>query len=90
MTSKKEYSKIFNELLGIEVNWTKLSKEELAVLSTIFAYPDVLLSKLGGSDKFKTDAVRDKFIDTAIDVIQDYDGPIISILRKALTKEKEK
>jgi len=45
--SKMEYEETFNELLGVDIRWSKLSMEELTQLAVIFGNPEMLLAKLG-------------------------------------------
>jgi len=45
--SKKEYEEAFNELLGVDVQWSKLPMEDLKQLAVVFGNPEMLLAKLG-------------------------------------------
>jgi len=44
---KKDYERAFNELLGVDVRWSKLSMEDLKQLAVVFGNPEMLLAKLG-------------------------------------------
>lgn len=44
--NKEEYEKVFNSLLGTDIKWRKLSKEELAQLAVLFDNPEILIKKL--------------------------------------------
>ena len=44
--TKEDYEKVFNDLLGIEIKWSKLSKEELVQLAMLFDNPEILIKKL--------------------------------------------
>lgn len=84
MSSKAEYERIFNELFGVSVRWSRLSKEELAQLAVVFTNPEILLEKLGYTEKLRNEAVRQKLINTAQEFIQSYDGPLINALRNVI------
>ena len=44
--TKEDYERVFNDLLGIEIKWSKLSKEELVQLGVFFDNPEILIKKL--------------------------------------------
>lgn len=90
MPSKEEYEKVFNQLLGTDIKWSKLTKEELSQLAVLFNNPHILLEKLGYSEKVKTEAIQRKIVDTAKEIINNYDGPIISLLRRLIIEKESK
>jgi len=47
MPSKKEYETVFNQILGTEMEWSRMTKEDLAVLAHILNHPKELCFKLG-------------------------------------------
>lgn len=92
MVSKTDYEAAFNEVLGLDIKWSKLSKEELAQLAVIFNYPEILAEKLGFEVTVSktSSAMRRKFIDGLftglVEKVESYDGPIVSKLREVLEK----
>ncbi len=83
MTDKKEYSSIFNELLGSHVQWEKLSKSELVELATIFNNTEALIEKLEtltGDERFTRRRLR--LVDAGVEFIETWDGPIVELIRK--------
>ncbi len=44
--NKKELSQRFNEILGTDIRWEKLSKKELEELQGLLSNPDVILQNL--------------------------------------------
>lgn len=44
--SKEDYEKIFNEILGTDIRWSRLPKEDLLQLAFLFDNPEVLMRKL--------------------------------------------
>lgn len=89
MASKKEYEKIFNELLGVNVKWSLLPKEDLAQLAVVFSNPEVLLKKLGYDDEIKNEAVKQKLMDAMKNFVRNYDGPIVKTLRELMLKREK-
>ena len=87
MASKKDYEKIFNELLGVNVKWSLLPKEDLAQLAVVFSNPEVLLKKLGYNEEIKNEAVKQKFMEAFRNFVENYDGPLIKTLRQIIIKK---
>jgi len=85
--TKREYEEFLNELLGLEVKWSKLSKEELAAIATLFSNPAALLERLGYSTP---DRIRDELVQRATDRILSGRGPLITLIRSILLGEGEK
>ena len=50
MASKKEYESTINKLLGTQIEWSNLSKEDLVQFSTVLAHPELIISKLKGKE----------------------------------------
>jgi hypothetical protein len=84
MPSKEEYKRIFNELLGVNVGWEKLNKEELASLAAIFSNPEVLLEKLG----VKRDP-KEKVAEGLTELAMAWEGPLIRLLKSLAERRKE-
>jgi len=45
--TKKDYSDALNKLLGVNIDWTKLSYDDLVTLTVLFSNPDILMKRLG-------------------------------------------
>jgi len=90
LPSKEEYEKIFNELLGVSVKWSKLPKEDLAQLAILFSNPELLLKRFGYDEKIKSEAVKEKLFSAMKDFLKTYDGPVVKTLRDMLFSSKDK
>ena len=96
MTSKKqklnkeEYSKVFNALLGTNIDWTKLGKEDLIQLAVVFNNPEIILNRLGIRLDNKQ-MVRTKVVDTILKALKEsgFKGPVVSILDDLFGTKKE-
>ena len=91
MPSKEQYEKVFNQLLGTDIKWSKLSKDELAQLAILFNNPEVLLKKLGIKADFKTQAAREKLVEAGIELLESWEGPLANIAKRMIgidNKEK--
>jgi len=87
MPSKKEYEEVFNKLLGVDVKWSKLSKEELAQLAMVFGNPEILLKRLGLEEEFRVKLAREKMVDAGMTILKSWNGPLARVLRKWLGVE---
>jgi len=92
MPTKKEYEEIFNRALGVDIKWSKLTKEELAQLAVIFSNPSLLMERLGV--KAEKEIARRRFVEAGVEVLEDvlgrWEGPLVSIAKRLLGMEKEK
>jgi len=72
MPSKEEYSKTFNNLLGTDIKWELLRKEDLVQLAFLFSNPDLLVKKVipDVSDE-KSLPLRRKLINTVLNSVSD-------------------
>ena len=84
--TKKEISETLNELLGIDVDWTKMTKEDLIDISRILAEPSELIKKLS-SEEDKREITRKTLIDRGINLVRKRDGPIIDLLKDFIGEE---
>lgn len=82
MTAKKDYGDFFNKLLGVEVDWSKLNKEELASLATVFGNPEIILHKLGLDAELKTRVARERLLDAGTTLFRNWDGPLARAARR--------
>jgi len=86
LPTKEEYERVFNQLLGTNIKWSKLSKEELVELATIFNHPEILLEKRGVKQKAEKQAIRERFIEAGADLLfelaENWEGPIARLLRR--------
>ena len=96
MPSKSEYKLTFNELLGTDIDWEKLTKEELAQLMVIFAHPEILAEKLGLNVTISPTAPahRKKFVEGLLtnfkETWESYEGPLITKIREVVDKNPKK
>jgi hypothetical protein len=44
---KEVYERLFNEVFGTNIRWSKLTLEELTQLATVLANPEPLIKRLG-------------------------------------------
>jgi len=93
MPSKGEYEKVFNKVLGVDVRWSKLSKEELSALAVVFNNPIMLLERLGVKDYFESKSREQHLVETGVSflrtILETWEGPIVRMLRGTLKKEEE-
>jgi hypothetical protein len=87
MVSKEDYEKLFNEIFGTSIRWSKLSYAELTQLATVLANPEPLIKKLMSHKEEPTGNVIEA-LRTLLSAI-DYEGPIINLLRRYLKIEKK-
>jgi len=87
MDKRMEYEKTFNEILGTNIKWSKLSLEELATLATLFNHPEVLMKKLGM--EMNERELRERFIRRGIKALKrlGFEGPLVE-LADELTREE--
>jgi len=86
---KAEYEKIFNEIFGTSIKWSKLTEEELVQLATILANPDLICKKICKECGAETKYIN--LLKTFKDVLKDvpYEGPIIKVLKRMFGIETE-
>jgi len=79
--SKQDYEKVFNELLGTNIKWSRLPKEDLAQLAVIFANPEILLKRLG--IEIEQSILRKKIANAFSNLLEniELEGPVIRFLR---------
>jgi len=85
--TKKEYSEVFNAIFGTNINWEKLSMEELVQLATVLNNPEILLKRLGINAEKRL--IRERIVDAALEFIRnsDFKGPIINFIKYLLENE---
>ena len=88
--TKKEYEAFLNELLETDIRWSKLSKEELAKLVTIFTSPELLSERLGIAEPVARRFLRDRVLGAAEKWLREWRGPVATMLRELLGREKAK
>jgi len=88
MTSKKEYEELLNKLLGLQVKWSKLSKEELSSITTLFTSPSELAKRLGLSSYPVIDSFKERLRET-IDSLG-LRAPIMRLVKNLLREEELK
>jgi len=81
---KKHFEEVFNKLLGMDIRWSKLPKEDLIVLATFFSNPELLVSKLGAT--FQKEAARKRLIEVGLEALDEvasqWKGPLAQLVRK--------
>ena len=87
MPSKKDYERIFNQLWGVDVKWSKLTKEELAQLAAIWSDPYVIAKKLG-LKVVEEESPRELLLRAAFQLLKNWEGPLARAL-KTLREEGE-
>jgi hypothetical protein len=86
--AKKEmYEKLFNEIFGTQIGWSKLSLEELTQLATVLANPETLIKKLGGVPK--EEATLSPFVEMVKRFLYEYEGPIVKLIRRYVLGKRE-
>lgn len=88
MGSKKEYSDAINKLLGLEIDWTKLTQEDLIQFATLLNNPKVFIEKLGADQEVQEYVVGGVFREIAAGALESFDGPIARILKGGIAKKK--
>lgn len=79
INTKEDYEKVFNDLLGMDIKWSKLSKEELVQLAVYFDNPEILMKKLipvetTGEKKVRfpiMQKLKEKIADNVVDLMED-------------------
>ena len=79
---KEMYEKLFNEVFGTSIKWSKLSIEELTQLATVLANPEALIKKLGGVPS--TEVGQATLVEVLKKLVSAYDGPIVKLIKKYL------
>lgn len=90
--TKEEYSKVFNKILGTDIDWARLKLEDLIQLGTLFNHPEIFLSKLGV--ELKKEMGRKRLVEIGIDFLEEiankWEGPLAQLFKKAMKKESGK
>lgn len=84
---KLEYERVFNEIFGTSIKWSKLSLEELAQLAAVLANPEPLIRRLGGVPESE---VAETALVKMVKRILEHEGPLIRFLKKYLKPREEK
>ncbi len=92
--SKTDFEKIFNELFGTNIQWSKLSRDELVELATVLNHPAIFLAKLGvEQDEVKGQAVGQRLFKAGRDFmsiwVDGWSGPLAKIARNVFEKSPE-
>jgi len=96
VATKKRYEEVFNKLLGTNIRWSRLTKEELAELATIFSHPELLLDRLGVvKPEVRQKLLRERVVELAGETmrswLETWQGPLAQLARRVLQmEEKEK
>lgn len=88
--TKKEMSKVLNDLLDTDIEWERLLKDDLKKVVEIFSEPEELYSKLKGEGgerglKVNIEGVRN----ATKQLLEGWEGPIVSNLREVTNSLKK-
>lgn len=81
MTTKDEYGDALRELLDTDIEFEKMTKEDLIKLTEIFSNPGVLIEKLDVENAEKK-ITRERIIERGKEIIEDREGPVIDIVKE--------
>jgi hypothetical protein len=82
---KLEYERVFNEIFGTSIKWSKLSLEELAQLAAVLANPEPLIRRLGGVPESE---VTETALVKMLKRLLEHEGPLIRLLKKYLKPKR--
>jgi len=93
-TSKEDFERIFNELFGTHIRWSKLSRDELVELATVLNHPEIILNRLGiKKEELRTRILGERLIDLGKDFaktwLEIWDGPFAQFAREVLGRKKK-
>jgi hypothetical protein len=90
MDRRIEYEKVFNELLGTDIRWSKLSLEELATLAVLFKHPEILMKRLGV--EVNESELRDRLLRRGVKVLKElgFEGPLVKLADELVGSEERK
>jgi len=87
--SKAKYCEVLNKLLGVEVDWTKLTLEELIQIANVFDKPEELATKL----HLHTQVAEQQVGRLGLKLLDNWDGPVTRLVRELMlstpSKKKE-
>jgi len=81
---KQDYERVFNELLGTDIKWSKLNLEDLIQLAVLFENPELLLKRLGVSEELRKTEAKKRIADVLLELAKDWPGPAAQALRKLI------
>jgi len=84
---KKRIGDILNELLGVNIEWEKLSVEDLITLAKLFAEPDKVLERIKRARERTQETINNlkKLVkEIATSFLKYWNGPIIRALKRVL------
>jgi len=85
MPAKKvEYERIFNELLGTDIKWSRLRLEDLIQLAVLFNNPEILLKKLGVTDEVRKEETKKRLGDIILELAEQWEGPLARAIRRRI------
>lgn len=82
MTTKKEFEEALNEALDTDIEWSRLKKEDLMEVATLFSHPEVLFDQL--EYKSEADKPVNKLLSLGEKWYEGSPGPVASTLRELL------
>lgn len=93
--NKEDYESLFNDIFGVEVGWSKMSKTDLEALAEIFTNPELLAERLVSESKEPGDhrILHGRIIEGItvglIDTAMEHKGPLVSAIRRAVSRKLE-
>lgn len=79
MPTKEEYSSLLNKLFLLDLDWTRMKKEDLAQFAVQLTHPEVFLENLGVSSEVHKEESQKQFgfLHDAMDELRDtWPGPL--------------
>ena len=89
---KFELASLLNELLGLDVDWTKLSLDDLLEVAKLFVDPDRLIERIQKAQREAQNviqSIRSLTKELVKMVLKTWRGPIIRTLRKLILEIEE-
>jgi len=84
ITSKREFEKVFNELLKTNIKWSLLRYQDLVELAVLFEHPEVLLKRLGVEKEMGKRKIIEAGIETVKEITNQWQGqgPVKRLIKK--------
>ena len=86
-SEKEEIARKLNELLGIEVNWSRMSLKDLKKIYEVVSTPSLLMDVMARSTQQR---IRNMRIGEVVDVMASRRRPLLERMIKTLAKLEKK
>lgn len=77
MPTKKQYEKVFNKVLGTDIEWSKMKKEDMVQFAVLLNNPEIIMKKIGEGGGSKNTLLYE----AAKEFLSYWDGPVAKVLR---------